>query len=76
MGIKVHINIATKTDLHEIIPLLKRYSANIIELNKSYIKPEFEEIQKYYMMYIDFPDVKSKDNFIRRIRKNKNMRII
>lgn len=76
MGIKVHINIATKTDLHEIIPLLKRYSANIIELNKSYIKPEFEEIQKYYMMYIDFPDIKSRDKFIRRIRKNKNMRII
>lgn len=76
MGIKVHINIATKTDLHEIIPLLKRYSANIIELNKSYIKPEFEEIQKYYMMYIDFPDIKSRDKFIRRIRKNTNMRII
>ena len=76
MGVKVYVNIVTKTDLHEIIPFLKKYSANIIELKKSYVTPEFEEMQKLYMLYIDFPTLKQKEKFISKIKRNKNLNII
>lgn len=76
MSVKIRINLVTKTDLHEIIPFLKKYSANIIELSKSYIKPDFNEIQKLYMLNIEFPNSIKKDKFILKIKKNKNLDII